>query len=121
MNGDFPVLKSLTIENCPKLKELPTFPSLSSLNLWGLDKLQTIINLHSIISLQHLTVKHCPELRLSPIADADQLPSGLVGSRNIEISGCPWLHEWCCRHGILHWSGVHDDMIFESKFNGTLF
>lgn len=102
-NGDFPMLRNLTIENCPKQKQLPTFPSLSSLNLWGLDQLNTIMSLHDFVSLKHLTVKHCPELWLSPIAQGDQLPPGLLQSQDIEISGCPGLHEWCCEHGVLNW------------------
>ncbi|PKU86978.1 Putative disease resistance protein RGA3 [Dendrobium catenatum] len=84
----FPSLIELELENCPKLKELPSFPS-------KLKKLKvcrfgwTTLNFCSSsnpIPLETLLVSHCPNITSLPLADEI---ARLAALRYLTIRDCP--------------------------------
>ncbi|KAH0461095.1 hypothetical protein IEQ34_008670 [Dendrobium chrysotoxum] len=84
----FPCLIELVLENCPKLKELPSLPSkLKSLQIDGIG--WTALNFCSnsnTIPLESLWVHHCPNITSLPLADEI---ARLAALRYLEIRDCP--------------------------------
>ncbi|XP_028553171.1 disease resistance protein RGA2-like [Dendrobium catenatum] len=84
----FPCLIKLKLENCPKLKELPSLPSkLKSLQIrstaW---KTLNFCSNSNPIPLETLWVQHCPNITSLPLADEIVR---LAALRDLKITKCP--------------------------------
>ncbi|XP_072961513.1 putative disease resistance RPP13-like protein 1 [Typha angustifolia] len=79
---NMPVLKNLTILECPKLVSLDCVASSSS------SSTMPQVGLHNLISLEGLRIDDCPMLQFA--AD-EKLPASL---KTIQICNCPMLKNW---------------------------
>ncbi|PKU83887.1 putative disease resistance protein RGA4 [Dendrobium catenatum] len=84
----FPCLIQLALQNCPKLKELPSLPpKLKSLKIrptsW---KTLNFCSNSNPIPLESLWVQHCPNITSLPLADKI---ASLAALRHLRIENCP--------------------------------
>lgn len=119
MGKVFPKLKRLTIQNCPKICELPSFQSLVNLTLAYCEKLRSVtvhedatcrsrlstlhvydcaqltslVGLKCLNSLSELVIETCSELRFQP---DDCLP---VLPKYVKICDRNGPKHWCDEHG----------------------
>ncbi|KAJ3670647.1 hypothetical protein LUZ60_008073 [Juncus effusus] len=78
-DGNFPFLRTLTINWCPLLRNIPCFPSLIKLSVYYCTQLPEIRGLPSLESLK---------IESSQKMKTIKLPQDLVGLKNLEISRC---------------------------------
>ncbi|XP_045819773.1 putative disease resistance protein At3g14460 [Trifolium pratense] len=91
----FPVLKELSIINCPELtRALPQhFPSLQKLKISNCNKLEEWLCLEGFPFLKELSIINCPELKRA-------IPQHLPFLQKLKIRNCNKLEEWLCLEGL---------------------
>jgi len=87
----FPLLKELSIRNCPKLKgTLPQhLPSIQKLSISGCKELEEWLCLEGFLSLKEFYISDCSKFKRV-------LPQQLPSLQELEISNCNELEEWLC-------------------------
>ncbi|MQM08057.1 hypothetical protein Taro_040904 [Colocasia esculenta] len=98
--GDFPFLRKLILERCPRLRALPHLPpGLKELYLEDCEELRSLSSsssstqgLKSLQSLWRLSVTNCPNLDFT----ATEGPPPRL--ELMSLTGCPLLLSWCKGH-----------------------